>query len=219
MVLLAFETATNACSVALLHQGIVYERFEIAPRQHTALLLPMIAELLNKHGLSRQDVDAIAFGRGPGSFMGVRLATGVAQGLGYALGKPLVPVSTLQILAQTAYETYGVNHVISAWDARMGEIYWGEYRMREGMMMPVTADALNAPNDVIVKSDEAALVGNAWSTYATDFKAELMTARTCYVACYPHARSLVTIAQQLVTLHQVTSPFSVEPIYIRDKIC
>lgn len=219
MVLLAFETATNACSVALLHQGIVYERFEIAPRQHTALLLPMIADLLNEHGLSRKDIDAIAFGRGPGSFMGVRLATGVAQGLAYALGRPLIPVSTLQILAQTAYETYSVDYVISAWDARMGEVYWGVYELQEGVMMTVTPDALSAPADLIIKREGAALVGNAWSTYAANFKTEVMAARTCYAECYPRARSLVAIAQQLAAFHQTVSPFSVEPIYIRDKIC
>ena len=208
--ILAFETATNACSVALLHQGVVYERFEIAPRQHTALLLPMIAELLERQELSRADLDVIAFGRGPGSFMGTRLATGVAQGLAYALDKPVVSVSTLQIIAQTAYETHGTDYAVAAWDARMGEMYWGVYQLQDGIMTSVSPDALSAPADLPELPKEAVLVGNAWSVYGLD---------SAYPDCYPRASALLTIAHRQVSLGHVESAFSVEPIYIRDKVC
>lgn len=217
--ILAFETATNACSVALCHEGVVYERFEIAPRQHTALLLPMIAELLDRQKLSRSDIDIIAFGRGPGSFMGTRLATGVAQGLGYALGKPLIPVSTLHILAQTAYETYDSDHVMAAWDARMQEMYWGVYQLQGGVMMSVSPDALSAPCNLTTIPKGAVLVGNAWSVYSEEFVTGLTAGALCHAECYPQARSLLTIANRLAGIGLVESPFLVEPVYIRDKIC
>ena len=208
--ILAFDTATNACTVALLHQGIAYERFDIAPQQHTALLLPMIAELLAAQNLSRADIDVIAFGRGPGSFMGTRLATGIAHGLGYALDKPLVPVSTLQIIAQTAYDMHGVEHVVAAWDARMGEMYWGIYQLQDGIMRSVVPDALSAPAELLDLPKEAALVGNAWSVYGID---------SAYSDCYPRASALLTIANHEAGLGRLQSAFSVEPIYIRDKVC
>src|SRR5512146_2675208 len=99
MNLIAIETSTEACSAALLINGAMSDRYQLAPREHTALLLPMVDELLADAGLERSQLEAVAFGRGPGGFTGVRIATGVAQGIGFALNIPVTPVSTLAALA------------------------------------------------------------------------------------------------------------------------
>jgi len=205
--LLAIETTTQSCSAALLHEGVVCEQFKIAPRQHTDLILPMIEALLKKRTLKKSQLQAIALSAGPGSFMGTRLAYGVAQGLAYALNIPVIPVSTLQILAQTAFEEHDCEHVISGWDARMGEVYWGVYSLESGLMQPQQQDKLSKPEDVIFDPDKQ-LVGNAWPLY---WEHE-------YVDCYPHSASLLTIAKALFDAGKVLSPMEIEPIYLREKV-
>ena len=124
MKLLAFETATEACSVAVWVDGEVCERFEIAPRRHAELALPWADEMLAQAGVARTALDAIAVGRGPGAFTGVRLAIALAQGVALALDRPIVPVSTLAALALQARAP----RVLAAIDARMGEVYAAAFR-------------------------------------------------------------------------------------------
>ncbi len=128
--ILAIETATQACSAALLlDNGEVLSRLELAPRRHTALILPFIDALLSEAGIALNALDAVAFGVGPGSFMGLRLATSVAQGLAFGADLPVVPISSLRALAQVALLALPQeNKVLAGWDARMGEIYWGLYK-------------------------------------------------------------------------------------------
>ena len=140
--LLALDTATEACSVALLHDGKVTSHYEVIPRLHAQKLLPMIQQLLADAGTTLQAVDAIAFGRGPGAFTGVRIAIGVVQGLAFALDRPVLPVSNLAVLAQRAYREQGVSQVAAAIDARMDEVYWGCYRETAGEMRLVGNEAV-----------------------------------------------------------------------------
>ncbi len=130
--LLALDTATEACSVALLHDGRVLSHYEVIPRMHAQRLLPMIKDLLAEAGVALSAVDGIAFGRGPGAFTGVRIAIGVVQGLAFALERPVLPVSTLAVLAQRALREQGAQQVAAAIDARMDEVYWGCYRAEQG---------------------------------------------------------------------------------------
>jgi hypothetical protein len=132
--LLALDTATEACSVALLHDGKVTSHYEVIPRLHAQKLLPMIKQLLADAGVALSAVDAIAFGRGPGAFTGVRIAIGVVQGLAFALERPVLPISNLAALAQGALREHGVQQVAAAIDARMDEVYWGCYRAEQGEM-------------------------------------------------------------------------------------
>lgn len=133
MKLLALETATEACSAALFIDGALSERYEVAPRRHAELILPMIEDLLAEAQISLGGLDAIAFGRGPGAFTGVRIATGIVQGLAFGADLPVVPVSTLAALALGALSelpadaTVSERGVLAAIDARMGEVYWGAY--------------------------------------------------------------------------------------------
>ncbi|MDI9229458.1 tRNA (adenosine(37)-N6)-threonylcarbamoyltransferase complex dimerization subunit type 1 TsaB, partial [Serratia bockelmannii] len=126
--ILALDTATEACSAALLNQQQIYARFEIAPRDHTQRILPLVQELLQVQQLELTALDALAFGRGPGSFTGVRIGIGIAQGLALGANLPMIGVSSLATMAQGAWRLTGATRVLAAIDARMGEVYWAEYQ-------------------------------------------------------------------------------------------
>lgn len=166
--LLALDTATEACSVALLHEGRVLSHYEVIPRQHAQRLLPMIQDLLGEAGVALSAVDAIAFGRGPGAFTGVRIAIGVVQGLAFALERPVLPVSNLAVLAQRAHREQGVSQVAAAIDARMDEVYWGCYRLEAGEMRLAGVEAVLPPEQVALPRDAAGDwfgAGTGWGTY------------------------------------------------------
>ena len=132
MNILAIDSATEACSAALLRaDGSVFAEFEIAPRRHALLLPEMVRRLLADAAMERREIDYCAFTNGPGAFTGIRIGAAQAQGLGIGLGIPLVPLSTLAVLAQTAFDRHGWQATLAALDARMQEIYWGSYRRDE----------------------------------------------------------------------------------------
>ncbi len=218
--ILAIETATPACSAALLHDGQVSERFEIAPRRHTDLILPMIDALLTERGVGKVQIDAIAFGCGPGSFMGTRLATGIAQGLGYALDCPLIPLSTLQIVAQTVYQQHVCEQpLLVGWDARMDEVYWALYQAQDGLMENVSADTLTKPQAIAAPSGPYALAGNAWSIYKKDFDERLLAqASQLIIDCYPHAAGMLRLAAARLKAGTIAFADTVEPVYLRQSI-
>ncbi|HOU65054.1 MAG TPA: tRNA (adenosine(37)-N6)-threonylcarbamoyltransferase complex dimerization subunit type 1 TsaB, partial [Thermomonas sp.] len=130
MRLLAFETATEACSVAVYVDGEICERFDLAPRRHAELALPWAGAMLAEAGIARSQLDAIAVGRGPGAFTGVRLAIAIAQGIALALDRPVLPVSTLAALAMRAGASNEGDRILAAIDARMGEVYLGAFARR-----------------------------------------------------------------------------------------
>ena len=136
MKLLAIETATETCSVALSVNGDVQQRFKHAPRQHAELILPWVEELLAQAGIGFGAVDAIAFSRGPGSFTSLRIGIGVVQGLAWASGCPVIPVSSLAATAQVAADK-GINTALVALDARMNEVFTGLFRRNDNGVMTV----------------------------------------------------------------------------------
>ena len=131
MRILAIDTATEACSVALWNDGTVNAHFELCPREHTQRILPMVQDILTTSGTSLTDINALAYGRGPGSFTGVRIGIGIAQGLALGAELPMIGVSTLMTMAQGAWRKNGATRVLAAIDARMGEVYWAEYQRDE----------------------------------------------------------------------------------------
>ncbi len=145
MKLLALETATEACSAAVWVDGAVLERYEIAPRRHAVLILPMVEAVLAEAGLTMNQLDAIAVGRGPGAFTGVRIAIGIAQGLAFAGDLPVVPVSTLAALALGAAREMGQTRIATALDARMGEIYWGTWAVSDDGVALLGEERVCAP--------------------------------------------------------------------------
>lgn len=167
MKLLAIETATEACSAALWLDGTVIERYRLAPREHNRLILPMLDEVLAEAGLALAQMDALAFGRGPGSFTGVRIAAGVVQGIAYAADLPVVPVSTLAALAQEALDETGAELAYPCIDARMAEVYWAVYRRGgEGLAELLGAESVLPASAVPLPEDGPGVgTGSGWATY------------------------------------------------------
>ncbi|MEX2150278.1 MAG: tRNA (adenosine(37)-N6)-threonylcarbamoyltransferase complex dimerization subunit type 1 TsaB [Steroidobacteraceae bacterium] len=149
MKLLALDSATEACSAALLQDDGVSERFEIIGRGHAERLLPMADALLREAGIAIGEVDAIAFGRGPGSFTGLRIAAGIAQGLAAGARLPVVPISNLAAIAAAGARNSGATHILACLDARMGEVYWAAYEMRDGVPVALTDERLSKPDAVV----------------------------------------------------------------------
>lgn len=220
--LLALETSTNACSAALQVGDKVYDRFVVAPREHSDRILAVVTELLAEADLALAELDGIAFGKGPGSFLGTRIAAGVAQGLGFALNVPLLPVSSLQALAQQAVEQFQAEVIMPAWDARMQAFYWGHYALQEGGLQPQHADALSAPLDFAQLADKAVLIGNAWQVYYAAFPGSVQAVidqqQPALFDCYPQARHLLPQAQRLLEAKAGVDAEQATPIYLRDPV-
>lgn len=213
--ILGFDTSTNMCSVALQCGAEVDVISELAPRRHTQLILGMIDKLLKRNNITLKNLDAVAFGSGPGSFMGVRLAASVAQALAYANDLPIVPVSTLQLLAQQGHKISGSSQIVSAWDARMTEMYFGCYKLAENQLMHVhEVDSLIKPEHFVLPEGEWLLVGNAWKVY------EDVLSLPCkkLTELYPDASCLVAIAETLYDEGKTTLALQAAPNYVRDKV-
>lgn len=216
MRLLAIETATEACSVALLVDGEIHERFEIAPRRHAELTLPWAEWLLADAGVAKSQLDAIAVGRGPGAFTGVRLAIALAQGIALALDRPLLPVSTLAALAMRAQG----GRIVSAIDARMGEVYLATFaRDGEGLV------ALG--EEVVVKPDAAIFPGgDCWHGVGTGFAAgdnalqARMQGRLAAVdaEALPHAADVARLGALMFARGEAIAPERIEPAYLRNNV-
>lgn len=218
--ILAFDTATAACSAALWLDGEIHQQFEVAPRRHGELLLPMIDRLLKEAGLRLSDCDAVAFGCGPGSFMGLRIAAGVAQGLAFGANIPVLPVPTLQALAQTAYWETQCHTILVGWDARIHQIYWGIYSVEENYMCPLIEDRLSTPIEVTLRDkDKPCLAaGNAWSVYARALPkiiAELPQSQQEY---YPTAKAIAFLGAHFLEQGKAIEPQVIELSYLRNKV-
>jgi tRNA threonylcarbamoyladenosine biosynthesis protein TsaB len=203
--ILALDTATEYCSAALLKDGQIYSLAEHCPNQHAAKLLQMIEDLLKQAHIKLNDVDAIALGCGPGSFTGVRIAVSIAQGLAYGLQKPLIPISTLNIMAQQAYEKYGVKHAQVALDARMQQIYYGQFALDTNALMQPEGEMSLLFLEEVIKSN-IAKVGNGWGDDA-DYKDVI-----------PLASSALPLALALFQQNNVVSPELIQPIYLRNNV-
>lgn len=215
--ILAFDTATAACSAALYLDGEIAQQFEIAPRRHGERLLPMIDELLSATSLKVSDCDAIAFGNGPGSFMGLRIAAGVAQGLAYGAGIPVIPVPTLQALAQTAYWQCQYASILVGWDARMDQIYWGVYRLTDDKMRATMPDQLTGPSD-IVAIDIDGIAGNAWLQYKECLPEAIQAMSHPQQESYPSAKAVAFLAADAFANNQTIAPDQIELSYLRNRV-
>src|SRR5215469_18338183 len=195
MNLLALETATESCSVALVHGETVIARSELAPRRHAERVLPMADELLAEAGLGKHALDAIAVGRGPGAFTGVRLAVSLAQGMAMALDLPVVTVSSLAALALEAPEDDAA--ILAVIDARMGEIYAASYRRDEdGGLVALDEERVCTAESLVLRQGATwNVVGTGWATYGETLRNKLGAApRSAVGACYPQARHVATLA-------------------------
>ncbi|MGH8380356.1 tRNA (adenosine(37)-N6)-threonylcarbamoyltransferase complex dimerization subunit type 1 TsaB [Pseudomonas sp.] len=215
--LLALDTATEACSVALLHDGKVTSHYEVIPRLHAQKLLPMIQQLLADAGTTLAAVDAIAFGRGPGAFTGVRIAIGVVQGLAFALERPVLPVSNLAVLAQRALREQGVSQVAAAIDARMDEVYWGCYQEVDGEMRLLGSEAVLPPERAVLPAGATGEwfgAGTGWG-YAERIPVTLSGQDA---GLLPHAQDLLTLATYAWQRGEAIAADQAQPVYLRDNV-
>ncbi|MBD1553699.1 tRNA (adenosine(37)-N6)-threonylcarbamoyltransferase complex dimerization subunit type 1 TsaB [Pseudomonas typographi] len=213
--LLALDTATEACSVALLQGGQVTSHFEVIPRLHAQKLLPMIQRLVADAGIGLAAVDAIAFGRGPGAFTGVRIAVGVVQGLAFALERPVLPVSNLAALAQGAWRQHGACQVAAAIDARMDEVYWGCYAEQAGEMRLLGVEAVLPPAAVSLPGGGAWFgAGTGWA-YAARLAAQVQ-AHDAHAL--PHALDVLELARFAWARGEGVAADQALPVYLRDNV-
>lgn len=223
MKLLALDTSSEGCSAALLANGQLSERFDLAPRGHTRLLMPMIRELLSEQGLVPADLDALAFACGPGSFTGLRIATGVVQGLAWGLDIPVMPVSSLATVALGAIETLDVNEgdgVAAAFDARMGEVYWGCFEVRDGLPLLLGPEQVCAPAAVSLPEVSGRWVGVGQGWRLRDQMPPEVVAAVPLLddALAPRARCVARLARSVLATGGGVSAAQAQPVYIRDQV-
>lgn len=221
MKLLALDTSGDACSAALLVDGVVHQLLEIAPRRHGELILSMIDGLMDDAGLAPAQLDAVAFGCGPGSFTGVRIAVSVAQGIAFGAGLRTVPVSTLGALAVGEQRRSGRGRILAALDARMGEVYWGAYAVSEdGAVRLEGKELVCAPEDVSPPPDSHWWgVGPGWSVYHDRLAArigQMLDGTSTGAIC--EAQDLLPIAQARVRTGALIAPELAQPVYLRDRV-
>lgn len=249
MKILGLDTSSNACSAVLLEGNQQYfssiERFEIAPRQHTQLILPMIDSVLDEAGYDIRQIDVLAFGRGPGAFTGVRVAAGVVQAIAYGADLPVAEISSLAAIAQGCYRAEGshrakgtspgqgcfgpYNKLLVANDARMDEIYFAAYEMNAGFMTLTGREQVVKPeqlgsvlDNVIQLDDNWMTVGNGWSVYAEQL---LSIASQCCSSSemndalsYPRAGDIAYLALKEVSNKTLVSAEQVSPVYLRNNV-
>ncbi len=219
--ILAVDTATEACSVALLCDGEIISRFAISPREHTQKVLPMVEEVLAEAGMKLNQLDALAFGRGPGSFTGVRIGVGISQGLALGANLPMIGVSSLMALAQGAFRIAGQANVLVAIDARMSEIYCAQYQRNEqGLWLGEETEAVLIPDDFKAKFSSLrgqwGCAGTGWEAYP-QLLAEQSFITDSQVTL-PDAQDMLPIALQLWQAGKVIAVEEVEPTYLRNEV-
>lgn len=216
MKLLALDTSTEACSAALFINGEIRQRFEITPKAHTKLLLPMIESLLAEAELNLTQLDALAFGCGPGSFTGLRIATGVVQGLAFGANLSVVPVSTLAALAQNFSEKFS----FVATDARIGEIFWGVYQKNaDGFVELVEKEAVLPVSEIQFPEKNAIGIGSGWRVYET----ELLKKTRGLVSqiesdVFPHSSVIAKLGVYGFKQGRAVAAEFAQPVYLRDKV-
>ena len=222
MKLLALETSTEACSAALYLDGEITERYQLAPQQHNKLILPMLESLLAAAGLSLKQMDALAFGRGPGSFTGVRIAAGVVQGLAFGAELPVAPVSTLATMAQAAFAETESQFAFPCIDARMGEVYWGVYQRGEaGFAELLGQEAVTDAGSVECPEYASGYaIGSGWGTYAAELHERLGQGRVQGVLTdrFPRARWVALLGAEVFKRGGCVSAEAAQPVYLRDKV-
>jgi tRNA threonylcarbamoyladenosine biosynthesis protein TsaB len=216
-IILAIETSSELASCALLSGGAVIARESSGVRTHSQSILPMVQELLAQAGVKLAGCDAIAFGAGPGSFTGVRTACGIAQGLAFGADLPVVPLVTLEAMALACRERTGASEILVVLDARMGEVYWAQYRYADGWQV-VAAPALCAPGAVApLPAERLAACGNGFAEYAEAF-AERPFASGALTDIVPHARELAQLAALALARGEAVPAAQAQPLYLRNKV-
>jgi len=219
--LLAIDTSTEACSAALALDGEVIARYHLAPREHAGLILPMVDELMNEAGLTVRGLDALAFGRGPGAFTGLRIAAGVIQGIAFAADLPVVPVSSLAALAHGMYREQGMSKILTAIDARIHEVYWAAYRSDDQAYMQLVGEELVcSPEHIPIPSgDDWYGAGSGWDAYLPALQSRLQgIVRGWEAQRYPAAHDVALLGEVGYARGEAVSAEHALPVYLRDEV-
>jgi len=214
--LLAFDTSTEYLSLALM-QGDGVSTFDVlAGQSHSQLILPQMQALLGAAGLQLKDLQGIAFGAGPGSFTGVRIAAGVAQGLGFGTGLPVAGICTLQALAEAS----GADKVIACLDARMGEVYHAAYVKNSGVWQTVVEPGLYKPEAVpAIEGNNWTGAGSGWQTYGEALSQVYQEQlQGVLPELLPSASAILRLAQPLFASGQSLPAAGAMPVYIRNRV-
>lgn len=222
MKILAIETATEACSAAVFCEGHINHRYELAPRKHTQLILPMMDEVLSEAGVVQSELDAIAFGCGPGAFTGLRIAVGVAQGLALALDKPLIGISTLAAMAQQVLEEHDSADcmLVPAIDARMSEVYWGCYKNDNGEVVLQGQEHVTTPEQLIVDGcTDSVVLGSGWEMYHNGvFDEPPAWVKQSVRGVFPSAYFVAKLAASAYQRGELLDAANAEPVYLRNNV-
>lgn len=225
MKLLALDTSSEGCSAALWLDGRITERFELAPRGHTRLLMPMVRDVLAEQGLAPTDLDALAFARGPGSFTGLRIATGVVQGLAWGLSLTVVPVSSLAAVALGAIEAHQLAEgdlIAVAFDARMGEVYFATFQCHQGLPVLMGDERVCSPGAVSLPETgpqcEWIGAGQGWAF--VDNMPENLVSRLRHTdeTLVPRAAHVARLAEHGYRQGDAVPAEKAQPVYIRDEV-
>jgi tRNA threonylcarbamoyladenosine biosynthesis protein TsaB len=215
--LLGIETSGRIGSVALSVDGRVDSREIANAREQTERLLAVVDELLARAGLEVAGLDGIAFGRGPGSFTGLRVAAAVAQGLAAPARLPLLPVSSLLCLAQRAWRSEQVQHALACVDAHMGEVYWGEFEVRDGALRALGGERLGAPAELVAPTNGPwAAVGDGFAAYRETLEPVLAAAARSLPDLVPSAEDLFAAASEALAAGHGARPRDALPVYLRE---
>jgi len=219
---MAIDTSTDACSVALSVAGDVLSQIEVTPRLHARKLLPMISRLLSEADLSLDSLDAISFARGPGSFTGIRIAAGITQGLAFGAELPVIPVSTMAVMALGAIEITGGDAALVSLDARMGQVYWAAYLATDAIPQLLGEEELQFPsavelNGAMPANAHCVGVGSGWQ-YQTDFPQSIVDyPKSIDIEFLPDARYMLPIAIAKWHSGTIEHPEAAIPVYLRGK--
>lgn len=220
--ILAIDTASDACSVALYREGVYEQRYAVAPRQHSQIIFSMLSELLPDGRLRQQGVEAIAYGCGPGSFTGLRIAASAVQGLAFANDLPAIPVSTLACQAVGAVRLGLIDEstpILSVLDARINEIYAGVYTISNGVPRLHCGPVVCAPEELQIDGENALQAVGSGCVFVDKFPAALRHRLVTVVPeALPQAMDLVPTALDRLATGDVQSAAQVQPVYVRDEI-
>ena len=213
MKLLALDTSTEACSAAVLlsdqkKNEQIFSRFELQPNQQSKLLLPMLDNLLSEAGVALSSLDAIAFGSGPGSFTGLRIAASVTQGMALAHDLPVIPVSSLQTMAETAYQEFGFKKILAAIDAHVQAFYYGAFLWDEAfqcMKIAENESLISPDNWITPEGDSWEYVGTGWRYFDVNNNK---------INYYPKASAMLTLAQKMAEQKNWVAPEDALPSYL-----
>jgi tRNA threonylcarbamoyladenosine biosynthesis protein TsaB len=218
--ILAFDTSSSACSVGLLNEGDVNVLHQCAPKKHAQLILPMIHKLLNFYSLTLNQLDAIAYGCGPGSFTGSRIASSVAQALGFAWNLPIIQVSSLATMAQAAYIEHQCSNFLIALDARMGQIYWATYQVNQQKTVDLIGQEWvgrpeNIQKEWLPASSNWNALGDGWEKYGDELIARLgFRPQTVRSSQQPTAKALLELAGVKFERDECLTPSQAVPCYL-----